>query len=522
MQIARCMLPTGRLSGILLPTFSLRSKTDFGIGDFGAFEGLFDWMKAARQRLLMVLPLLPTAAGDSSPYATASAFGLNPLFINLEDVPEFHEAGGRAGLSDEEKRQLDEARASKLIRYDLVFPLKRAVLRRAFDRFYDTQWTPKAERARALERYLDEQKEWLDSYAFFAAYSNDQQHRPWWEWPEDVRDRRPEALARERQRLAREILFESWKQWVAETQWAKLRESAKRHGILMCGDEPFIIGQDSADCWANPKILRRDARLGVPPDAFSATGQDWGLPYFDFKAMEQDDFAWLKFRARKAAAYYDLRRVDHAVGYFRQWIRDAQTPTGRFIPPDEPTQQALGEKLFRLLSEGAGIVAEDLGVIPKFVRETLARLKLPGYKVLRWEDDNGVFRNPHAFDPVSLVTTGTHDTDTLREWWENAPPHVREQAARAWPELHGLGLSAEFTPQLHRALLAATLNAASDLCVLPWQDVLGTKDRVNLPGSMIAANWAYRIEQTNEELLQVEETRKAAELLGSLTQASRR
>jgi 4-alpha-glucanotransferase len=214
--------------------------------------------------------------------------------------------------------------------------------------------------------------------------------------------------------------------------------------------------------------------------------------------------------------------VDHAVGYFRQWIRDAQTPKGRFLPDDPTRQQQLGEKHFRLLSEGAGIVAEDLGVIPDFARETLNRLGLPGYKVMRWEDDAGVFRNPHAYPKVSLVTTGTHDTETMREWWEKAPHHTREAIARVWPELQGMHLTTEFTPPLHRALLAAAENSQSDLCVLPWQDVLGTLDRVNLPGSMNESNWAYRIEQTNEELLQVEGTRKAAELLAQLTQAGRR
>jgi len=515
-------MQTGRLSGILLPTFSLRSKTDFGIGDFGAFDGLFDWMRAARQRLLMVLPLLPTAPGDSSPYGTASAFGLNPLFIHLDDVPEYQDAGGRASLSGEQQRRLDEARAAKLIRYPQVLALKNEVLHRAFEHFLDGPWKTKGARGQAFERYLDEQRAWLSDYAFFAAYSKDQQHRPWWEWPSPIRDRHPEALARERERLSRDVLFEAWRQWIAETQWNQVREQARRHGILLCGDEPFIIGQDSADCWVNPRILRRDARLGVPPDAFSATGQDWGLPYFDFQEMEKDDFAWLRSRAKKAATYYDVRRVDHAVGYFRQWIRDERTPTGRFLPSEEFIQQRLGEAMFQLLSSGAGIVAEDLGVIPPFVRETLSRLQLPGYKVLRWEEEQGVFRAPRGFAKVSLVTTGTHDTETLREWWETAPGSIRDGMARVYPELHGLHLTPEFTPQIHRALLAAAENSGSDLCVLPWQDVLGTKDRVNLPGSMGEANWAYRIEQSVEELLRVDETRRAAEFLEQLTQAGRR
>ncbi len=219
-------------------------------------------------------------------------------------------------------------------------------------------------------------------------------------------------------------------------------------GCSSRGDEPFIIGQDSADTWANPRHLRRDARLGVPPDEFSDTGQDWGLPYFDFQAMEKDDWGWLRLRALHAAAVYDLRRVDHAVGYFRQYIRDEKAPRGRFLPPEEPAQRRLGTEIFRLLSDGSGIVAEDLGVIPPFVRQTLAELQIPGYRVLRWEKDEQVFRNPHAFPEVSLVTTGTHDTETLREWWEAREPAERLAAAEAWPEFEGMRPPpAEFTPR---------------------------------------------------------------------------
>jgi 4-alpha-glucanotransferase len=302
-----------------------------------------------------------------------------------------------------------------------------------------------------------------------------------------------------------------------------VRRKAKAAGVLLCGDEPFIVGQDSADAWANPRILRRDARLGVPPDDFSATGQDWGLPYFDFAEMEKDDYAWLKTRARKAASYYDLRRVDHAVGYFRQWIRDEQSPTGRFVPPDEPSHRRLGERNFKLLADGAGIVAEDLGVIPPFVREKLAELQLPGYRVMRWERDDGHYRHPHHYPHLSLATTGTHDTDTLREWWEGAPDWEREAVARVYPELQSMQPPPrELTPAVHEALLAAAENSGSSLVVLPWQDVLGIRDRVNLPGSTGEANWSYRLPQSADQLMTDPQTRAGAERLARLTQAAGR
>jgi 4-alpha-glucanotransferase len=516
------MSSLGRLSGILLPLFSLRSKDDFGIGDFGAIDGLLDWMQSARQRLIMFLPLLPTAPGDPSPYATRSAFGLNPLFIDLHALPEFVDAGGYASLSDQERSQLDEARAAPRIRYDLVFPLKRAVLRRAFDRFERDQWVGDTVRAEELRDWADAERGWLETWAQFAAISDDQQNRPWWEWPDGLDRHDTIATSQARARLSREILFRTWQQWVAHTQWKKVREAAAKRNVLLAGDEPFIIGQDSADVWANPELLRRDARLGVPPDDFSATGQDWGLPYFDFEAMQKDDYAWLRFRARKAASYYDVRRVDHAVGYFRQWIRDDQTPNGRFVPGAEEQQRRLGELHFRLLSEEAPVIAEDLGVIPPWVRETLTRLGLPGYKVMRWERDGTTYRNPHEYPMISLATTGTHDTDTLAEWWESATAAEREGVAQAWPEFRGVELSAQMTPRIHEALLAASENSGSELAVLPWQDILGTRDRINLPGSMSEANWAYRISWNTSELLSRPETRKAAALMARLAEQGRR
>jgi 4-alpha-glucanotransferase len=515
------MVATGRISGLLLPLFSLRSKTDFGIGDFGGLDGLFHWMEAARQRLLMLLPLLPTAPGDPSPYATRSAFGLNTLFINLEMLPEFHATGGEAALSEEERRRLAEARAAPRVRYDLVFPLKGAALRRSYEYFERTEW-PHSPRAQEFLAWRQQQGEWLESYARYTAISQERHQQPWWEWPEPLRNRHPDALGAEMARLEREVRYHAWLQWVAEVQWNAVRALARARGILLCGDEPFIIGQDSSDVWAHRDVLRRDARLGVPPDAFSATGQDWGLPYFDFEQMEKDDYRWLRARAAKATSYYDLRRVDHAVGYFRQWIRDERTPTGRFIPDDEQAWRRLGERHFRLLSQEAGIVAEDLGVIPPFVRSILQRLGLPGYRVLRWERDDALYRDPHDFPPVSLVTTGTHDTETVAEWWEAATEEERQGIARVYPEFQDVPVTREFTPEVHRAMLASALNAGSDLCVLPWQDVLGTRDRVNLPGSMSDANWAYRIAQEVEELLTTPETRSAAERLGLLTASARR
>ena len=160
--------------------------------------------------------------------------------------------------------------------------------------------------------------------------------------------------------------------------------------------------------------------------------------------------------------------------------------------------------------------------MPPFVRAILKDLGLPGYRVLRWERDDNVYRDPHGFPAVSLVTTGTHDTEPQAEWWENATEEERRGTARVYPEFQGVAVTREFTPDIHRATLASALNAGSELCVLPWQDVLGTKDRINLPGSVGDSNWSYRISQNVEELLTNEQTRSAADRLGLLTASARR
>jgi 4-alpha-glucanotransferase len=508
-----------RLSGVLLPVFSLRSHSDFGVGDFGAAEGLFDWLEAAGQKLWMMLPLLPTTAGDASPYATSGAAGLNPLFIHLDWLSEYREAGGLSVLSARQAQALLEARASRSIRYDLVFELKAAALAAAFQHAE----AHSSERTWAFERFRAQESGWLDNHALFTALAEEQQRRPWWDWPDELAQRRPEALAAARARLAPRVRFHAWLQFVAHEQWTRVRALARSRAIRLCGDEPFIVGQDSVDAWAFPTLLRRDARLGVPPDAFSATGQDWGLPWFDFPAMQKDDWKWLRSRAGQSATYYDLRRVDHAVGYFRQWIRDQTTPTGRFVPPDEPAQAALGELLFQMLATGAGILAEDLGVIPPFVRQTLQRQGIPGYRVLRWEHDGMVFRDPSTFPAVSLATTGTHDTETLREWWETTSDAERLAVASAYPAFAALRPPpASFTQEVHAALLQTAETSASDVCILPWQDVFGLRDRVNLPGTVQDANWSYRMAQPVEELLVKTETQAVAAHLRALTERSGR
>jgi 4-alpha-glucanotransferase len=258
--------------------------------------------------------------------------------------------------------------------------------------------------------------------------------------------------------------------------------------------------------WARQDEFRLDASVGVPPDAFSETGQDWGLPAYDWDVLRARDFDWLRHRARRNAALYDGYRVDHLVGFFRTYVRwhDGREP--QFSPSDVPSQQALGERILALLREpGSEIIAEDLGTVPDFARASLRRLEVPGFKVLRWERwwdvDGQPFKDPVEYPSVAVATSGTHDTEPMVVWWENAS-REEKAAVLAIPSLgsrlteedrasalEGVGLA----HVMHEALLEVLYASGADILILPIQDVFGWRDRINQPATVGADNWTWRL-----------------------------
>ena len=311
-------------------------------------------------------------------------------------------------------------------------------------------------RAADFQAFAERERWWLDDYALFRAL-HDEHHACYWrDWKPELRDRDPLALDRARQRLADTILYYRYLQWLADTQWRRARRDCGRVGIF--GDFPFMVSGHSADVWSRQHQFRIDASVGVPPDAFSETGQDWGLPVYRWDAIRQDDYEWLRQRARRCTDLYDGFRVDHLVGFYRTYVRERDGRT-YFTPADEPSQTAQGERVLAILRErGARIIAEDLGVVPDFVRESLARVRVPGLKVLRWEREwhrpGQPFRRPADYPAESVAISGTHDTDTLAEWWDGADRRERQLCAEV-PGLREAGCDpdAPFDARLRDALL---------------------------------------------------------------------
>jgi len=507
-----------RQAGILVPLFSSPSSTSWGIGEIGDLPPLTRWLAGAGQRVLQVLPLNEMAPGQQSPYSAISAMAIDPVYIRVADVPEFAAAGGELSLNQGERELLDAVRRSSSIDYAGVRPLKRTVLQRAFDRFVEVDWSFDTARARSLKAFVDREAWWIVEYALFRAIHEHEGERPWTGWPAALQQREPDEMARARRDLARDVLFYQYLQWIAAVQWQAAREQAS--GVVLFGDLPFMVDGDSADVWARQHEFRFDVGIGAPPDEFSATGQKWGNPLYRWDIIEAGGFQWLRERARRAAALFDGYRIDHLVGFYRTfaWPKDGSPPF--FTPSEEEAQVALGEKLLGVFQEsGAALIAEDLGTVPDFVRASLKRLGIPGFRVFRWErhwhTEGFPFREPAEYPAVSVATSGTHDTEPMVMWWESLAPEDRNKV-RALSAIQridaGVGkqawIDAPFNPTVRDALLEMLFASESDLLLLPVQDVFGWRDRINDPAIVSDGNWCYRLPWSCDRLNDVPEARE--------------
>jgi len=497
-----------------VPLFSLHSARSWGIGDVGDLAPCARWLERAGFRALQLLPVSTLPAGQTSPYSALSAMAIDPIYVAVGDLVDFQALGGEARLPLADQAALRQARSAERVRYDEVRQAKESALRLAFSQFYDVEWRRTTARAGAFAAYVSWEEWWLADYALYSALREHHSGTSWVEWPEALRTRDASALDDARRTLEPEVLFHQYVQWVADEQWQDVREAMGE--VRLFGDFPFMVAADSADVWARQHLFRFDAMVGTAPDAFSDTGQNWGLPVYRWDVMEGEDYRWLRQRARRMARLYDGYRVDHLVGFFRTYSRPIGHTTGTFDPADEASQIALGESVLRLFQEdGAQITAEDLGSIPDFVRQTLLQLGVPGYKVLRWErawkKKGKPYIDPAAYPSTSVVTTSVHDIEPVALWWEVADEDERHQFAvllNPSDSAERALVASPFTSTLRDEILALAYHAGSDLLLLPVQDAFGWRDRINEPATVSERNWTYRLPWPVDRLYDVPEAQE--------------
>lgn len=483
-----------RRAGIALPLFSLRTAASWGIGEIPDLVPLAAWAARMGQSVVQLLPINETSPEEASPYAALSAFALDPIYIGMRGIEDLdpHLCSRPASIPH-------ATLPGEILPRAVVRDAKLSLLAEAWRSFRQRHLAEPSERGRCFTHFVEEEGGWLHDYALFRALKERHAWRCWDEWPGPLRNREPAALQQAAEELAERIAFFRFVQWLAFEQWGEVRSKVNQMGVLLKGDLPFVIGHDSADGWVHPELFVAGWEIGAPPDEFSASGQKWGLPLYDWPRAIESDFAWWRARVRRAAGLYDLFRIDHIIGVFRTYaIPTSPDQPPRFYPEREADQIAQGEAFLGMVCAESGNsipIAEDLGIIPPFVREALRRHGIRGYAVMRWERHNGVCMDPRRYPELSVATTGTHDTSTLVEWWGEMD-HAERHAFTAALELdvpESELLAARPDTVLRRAILGRLFEAGSDLVMVPVQDLFGWPERINLPMTVGARNWNYRI-----------------------------
>jgi 4-alpha-glucanotransferase len=468
-----------RASGVLLHPTSLPGP--HGSGDFGpAAYHFVDWLVAAGQTLWQILPLGGIGPGNS-PYMSTSAFAGNLLLIDLGELQQrgWLEPGELVPDPGFDDRRLDFA---------AVVPFRMERLARAAERF--------AEDATEAERhdfgaFCQRHADWLQDYALFMTLAERHGWRDWCDWDAPLAARRPEALVAAAQEQASRVFFWQFCQWCFFRQWGALKAYANQRGVKIVGDAPIFIAYQSAEVWARRELFELDtagrptAVAGVPPDAFSATGQRWGNPLYRWKAHAKEHYAWWVQRIRRIFELVDIVRIDHFRGFAGYWEIPAAEPTamnGRWLPGP-------GAALFKSIAKALGplpIIAEDLGVITPDVLALRKQFAFPGMRILHFafEGGSGNTYLPHNHEVDAVVYTGTHDNDTTQGWWA-AMDEAQRQRVRDY-----LGTDGQ---EIHWDLIRAACASVADTVVHPMQDVLGLpgEHRMNFPG-IGEGYWVWR------------------------------
>ena len=481
-----------RASGILLHPTSLPSK--FGIGDLGETAYQFiEFLSRSGQKLWQVLPLGPTGYGNS-PYMSFSAIAGSLYLISPELLAKQHllKEEDWADIPDFDQDRVDFA---------AVMPYKRKLLEIAFERFKQGYVDQDLQHHHDLyllqeqfKKFCYEEADWLEDYVLFMALHEQNPKVLWNNWEPAIARRETQALQQKREELHEQIEFQRFVQFIFFDQWLKLKQYANMRNIQIIGDIPIYVSHNSADVWANPENFALDPETyevsqmaGVPPDYFSATGQLWGNPVYNWEYLQETDFAWWIDRFRFLNRYVDIIRIDHFRGFEAFW----QVPAGEETAIKGEWKVATGTELFTRLYEVMGelpILAEDLGVITPEVDKLRDDFGFPGMRVLMFAFGGGSdnFHLPHNYVRNSAVYTGTHDNDTAVGWWQRASKYEKELFYK-----YIVGFAAG--EPINWVLIRMAMAAVSVIAIVPLQDVLGLDNsgRMNTPGTA-TGNWGWR------------------------------
>ena len=490
-----------RKSGILLPVASLPSK--YGIGSFSkeAYE-FIDMLEDAGQSLWQILPLGPTAYGDS-PYQSFSTFAGNPYFIDLDELV------NEGILTEEECSNYDWGSNDQYIDYEKIYLSRFKILKIAYER-------SKINENEAFRAYCENNNWWLDDYALYMAIKDSYNGKSWIEWDSNIRTREPEAIDKNKEELKDDINFYKYQQYIFSCQWAKLKAYANEKGIKIVGDIPIYVALDSADTWSNLELFQLDkdgipvSVAGCPPDAFSATGQLWGNPLYDWEYSRNTNHEWWIKRIEYSFKLYDVVRIDH----FRAFDEYYSIPYGEDTAINGSWKKGPGIELFNTIKEKLGdvdIIAEDLGFLTETVKQLLDDTGYPGMKVLQFAFDSREDSDylPHNYTKNCIVYTGTHDNNTIKGWYKEISSEDKQMS------VDYINNKYSKEDEIHWDFVCLAMRSVADTCIIPVQDYLGldSEARINTP-STLGNNWTWRMSKGSLSKDIIEKIRMLTKLYG--------
>lgn len=489
-----------RGAGVLLHISSIPS--DYGIGTMGkdAYE-FIDCLKAAGQKYWQVLPVGQTSYGDS-PYQSFSAFAGNPYFIDLDNLIE------DGLIEDSQVNSILWGRYAEYVDYEKIYEGRYKLLREAYKEWKNID-------NEDYKSFETDNQSWLEDYGLFMACKGHFENESWLMWEDDIKNREESAMKKYRELLSDEIGFWKFLQYRFFNEWNKLKKYANDQGIKIIGDIPIYVALDSCDVWANSTLFQLDeeknpkAIAGCPPDAFSADGQRWGNPLYDWDAMEKDDFLWWKKRIEASAKLYDVIRIDHFIGVVRYFSIpvDKETKDGHY-------EKGPGNKLTAAINSALGdakIIAEDLGVKYEPVQELLDEEGYPGMKVMLFGFDGNPNNEhlPHCVVKNSVLYIGTHDNDTLRGFIDCQPESVVDRIMEY--------TSAIDNKSICRQMIKTAYLSVANVCIVQMQDILEKNNfaRMNFPSTM-GENWKWRMQKGEFTPKKIEMLKRFADISGRI------
>lgn len=491
-----------RSAGILLAISSLPSEYGIGCFDESAYS-FIDFLKESGQSYWQILPIGPTGYGDS-PYQSFSTFAGNPYYISLKELKK------QGLITENDCSEADFGNNSKKVNYEKLYKSRYKILKKAY--------TNSKKQSESYIKFCFENK-WVEDYSLFMALKEKFCGASWDKWDEDVRSRKPYILEKYRCELSEEIGFYKFIQFQFFTQWSKLKKYANENGVRIIGDIPIYAAFDSVDVWSEPYLFMLDDNkipktiAGCPPDGFSADGQLWGNPIYNWSFHRENDYKWWIERLKQCFELYDVVRIDHFRGFDEYYA----IPYGSENAKNGKWEKGPGIDLFSAVEKALGkkeIIAEDLGFMTDSVKELVKKCGFPNMKVLEFAFDSRDTGNrneylPHNYSKNCVAYTGTHDNQTIISWFRTITSKERDLAREY--------LCDKYTPdkEIHKSFIGLIMQSSADLCIIPMQDWLGLDDtaRMNKP-STVGENWRWRLEAAQLSDKLCDEIRKMSSMYG--------